>query len=52
MTADNSGEDINQTYAELNEEVCMFTHTHTHTQSLNKHFYIYLYRSVQIHNCT
>lgn len=41
MRADNSGGDINQTCAELNVEVCMFTPTHPHTQSLNKHFYMY-----------
>ena len=42
MTADNSGEDINQTYAGLNEEVCIFTHSHTpiHSHSINIYIYI------------
>ena len=42
MTADNSGEDINQTYAELNKEVCMFTHTHTHTHSHSINIFIHI----------
>ena len=52
MTADNSGGDINQTYAELNEEVCMFTHTHTHTYTHSHSINIFIYICTSLYKYT